>query len=507
MKKTFLKYTLIAGTTALIAAGCSKNFLDQPINGKASEADFYQNDDDANKGTTAIYNSLQYEYYTAWTSMYFLKTLPSDESNAAGSGESDQPQYQQIDKFTLDANNSGVLAGWRTCYYTIFRANKIINYVKPETTIRKQYIAEAKTIRAYCYLDLVTLWGDVPLVLKDLGLSDIPKLVRTPKADVYAQIQKDLTEAMPDLSAKSALNAANKFRVSKGTAQSILGKALLYQGKYADAATQFDGVMNSGEYTLDSSIAHVFSKDGEFGSESIFEVNFSSLKNYDWGNFPWGNVPQANIHVQLMGPRSDFYTKAPKDSLLGGWGFNSPKKVLYDAIKAYGDTNTKKATIMSDVELTAAGGKWTNPTAYGYEGFFQRKYGTYSTQTVSSGIAELNYGTNWRYIRYEDVVLMDAEAYNKAGNDAAALKAINMIRSIRRMPAIATTGDALFQDIVKTRQVELAFEGFRFIDLVRWGMADQALGSLGFVKGKHELMPIPASDVKTANLKQNPNYP
>lgn len=506
MKKTFLKYTLLAGTTALIVAGCSKSFLDQPINGKASEADFYKSDDDAAKGTVAIYNTLQYEYYTAWTSMYFLKTLPSDESNAAGSGESDQAQYQQIDKFTLDANNSGVLAGWRTCYYTIFRANKVVNYVKPENDFRKKCIAEAKTIRAYCYLDLVTLWGDVPLVLTDLLEKDIPTLTRNPKADVYTQIQKDLTEAIPDLPLKSTLDDANKFHVSKGTAMAILGKALLYQQKYADAATQFDLVMKSGQYSLDPSVAHVFSKDGEFGSESLFEVSFSSLKNYDWGNFPWSNVPQANIHVQLMGPRSDYYKKATSDSLLGGWGFNSPKKGLYDAMVAYGDVNTTKSTIMTEAQLKQGGGDWTSPNAYGYEGYFQRKYGTFSTQTVSSGVAELNYGTNWRYIRYEDVVLMAAEAYNKSGNDVAALAAINQVRDIRNMPKFTSTGDALFQDIIKTRQVELAFEGFRYIDLVRWGIADQVLGPLGFVKGKHELMPIPLSDVKTANLKQNPNY-
>ncbi|MBV4358258.1 RagB/SusD family nutrient uptake outer membrane protein [Pinibacter aurantiacus] len=506
MKNTFLKYTLIAGTAVMLTAGCSKSFLDQPINGKLSEDQFYTTEKDATMAVTGVYNAMQYEYYTAWTSMYMLKTLPSDESNAAGSGSGDQAQYQQIDQFTLDAQNSGVLAGWRTCYYTIFRANKVINKTKPTSANLKQLVAEAKTIRAYCYLDLVTLWGDVPLITADVSVSDIPNLKRAPKADIYALIQKDLNEAIPDIKAKSAYPASDKFRVSKGTAQAILGKALLYQQKWADAATQFDNVINSGEYDLGNSLQEVFSKQGEFGTESIFEVSFSSGKNYDWGNFPWGNIPQANIHVQLMGPRSDYYTKAPTDSLLGGWGFNSPKKGMNDAFVAAGDVQRRKATLMSEAELTTAGGKWTAPTAYEYEGFFQRKYGTYSAQTVSSGIAELNYGTNWRYIRFADVLLMDAEAYNKAGNDGAAKTALNRLRVKRGLPAVATSGDALFQDIVKERQLELAFEGFRFIDLVRWGMADKVLGPLGFVKGKHELMPIPDADVKTAKLGQNPNY-
>jgi hypothetical protein len=209
-----------------------------------------------------------------------------------------------------------------------------------------------------------------------------------------------------------------------------------------------------------------------------------------------------------MGPRSDYYTKAPNDSLLAGWGFNCPKKKLYDAYVAAGDVQRRTTTVMSEAELKAAGGNWSAPTAYGYDGYFQRKYGSFSQQTNSSGsaIPELNYGTNWRLIRYADVLLMAAEAYYRAGNEPQARTYLTQVRNRSGLGAATATGTALFNAIVTERQLELAFEGFRFIDLVRWGLADQELSSLGFKKGKNEVLPIPNQDVITAGLKQNTNY-
>jgi len=496
----------IAGS--LLLSGCGKDYLNQEIPGKLPESEFYKTDEDAVQAATAMYDVLQWDYNTAWTSLYLLKTMPSDESNAGGSGPSDQPGYQNLDDYTFDANNSAVEGGWRQCYYTIYRANKIINLVKPETDLRKRIIGEAKAVRAQCYLDLVTLWGDVPLVLDEVPQSQYTSTPRTAKAQIYAQIESDLKEATEALPLKSAYSDADKFRMSKGCAQSLLGKAYLYQQKWSEAAQQFDAVITSGQYDLDKSVGGVFSKSGEFGVESVFEVQFSEKRNYDWGNFPWGGQPESNIHVQLMGPRSDYYTKAPADSLIGGWGFNVPRQKMYDAFVAAGDEARRVVTVMSEQELKAAGGNWSVASAWDFEGFFQRKYGTFNTYTNSSGgaVAELNYGTNWRLIRYADVLLMAAEAYNKAGNDGRAQTELNKVRKRSNLSDISSGGTALFEDIVKERQLELAFEGVRFIDLVRWGKAAQELGPLGFVTGKHELLPIPDQEVRSAGLKQNPGY-
>lgn len=160
---------------------------------------------------------------------------------------------------------------------------------------------------------------------------------------------------------------------------------------------------------------------------------------------------------------------------------------------------------MSSAELIAAGGNWSNPNAYDYEGYFQRKYGSIQTQT-GSPIGELNYGTNWRHLRYADVLLMAAEALHKSGNDSKARQYLNEVRTRSGLGNVSTSGAALFTDIVKERQLELAFEGVRYTDLVRWGLAATELASLGYQQNKHNLLPIPDFDVKTAAVSQNPNY-
>jgi tetratricopeptide (TPR) repeat protein len=509
MKSQYKKVALVGLTAVVLSTGCKK-FLEQDVPSAITEQSFYQTERDATQATTAIYDLMQAHYNSSWVSMHMVKTLLSDESNAGGSGPGDQEAYQQLDNFNHDANNAAVLGVWRLAYGTIYRSNQVINKVKLESDLAKRLIGEAKVMRAYNYLDLVSLWGDVPLVTADIPAAEYRSVGRATKAQVYAQIEKDLQEAIPVLPLKSQYAAGERFRVSKGAAQALLGKALLFQGKWAEAATQLEAVITSGEYSLEPSIGKTFSRSGEFGPESVLEIEYTNQRNYNWGNFPWDWQPESNIHIQLMGPRSDFYVKAPSDSLIGGWGFNLPTKEMNDAFVAAGDVQRRKNSVMSVDELKAMGGNWTTTNAYDFEGFFQRKYGTFLTQTSTSGadVGELNYGTNWRLIRYADVLLMAAEAYHKAGNDPKALGYLNQVRQRpgTGLPALNVSGSALFDAIVRERQLELAFEGHRFIDLVRWGLADEELTNLGFQAGKHEMLPIPTQDIRTAGLSQNNGY-
>ncbi|MEO6613270.1 MAG: RagB/SusD family nutrient uptake outer membrane protein [Chitinophagaceae bacterium] len=503
MKNSIIKITtlcllLVAGSTSC------KKFLTNEIPGAYPESDFYKTDNDVTQAVTGVYDMMQAHYNNNWGSLFMVKSLLSDESNAGGSNAGDQPGYQTLDDYAFDATNDKVRDAWRMSYFTIYRANKVINLADDLTPLRKRLRAEAKFLRAYNYFELVSLWGDVPLILNDLLPSQFTTTPRTPKADVYKQIEKDLADAAADLPLKTSYSGSDRFRVSKGSAQAMLGKALLYEKKYAEAAVQFDLVINSNIYSVAPSIAAVFAPSGEFGQESLFEISYSNARSYDWGNFPWGGAPESNIHIQLMGPRGDFYTKAPGDSLLAGWGFIRPKLKLWNAFIADGGVVRRQQSIMSQPELIAAGGNWTAPGDRDYEGFFQRKYGSFNTQT-GAPIGELNYGTNWRHLRYSDVLLMAAEA-NYQSNEGKARGYINQIRQKRGVADVTATGSALFDAIVRERQVELAFEGVRFQDLVRWGKGVQELGALGFVAGKHELLPIPDYDVRTGNLPQNPGY-
>jgi hypothetical protein len=317
----------------------------------------------------------------------------------------------------------------------------------------------------------------------------------------------DLNEAIPDLPKKSEYAANDKFRASKGAAQALLGKTYLYDKKYAEAATAFEAVITSEEYDLQTDYSTLFLKESEFGIESLFEVSYVTTMGYDWGTFQWaGNrAMENNITWQLTGPRGDYFN-AGTTGLIGGWGFNYPKQALYDKFVAAGDNVRKAATLLSLEDLRAQGGDWTNESSWGWDGCIRVKYGTRMDETngENGAVAELNYGTNLRLIRFADVLLMAAEANHMADNDTKAATYLNRVRT--RAGLGNFSGDIM--TAIKTERIlELSFEGFRFLDLIRWGDAPAALGSLGFVAGKHEVYPIPQSEMRNnSNATQNNNY-
>jgi len=186
---------------------------------------------------------------------------------------------------------------------------------------------------------------------------------------VWAQIDKDLAEAVPDLPLKS--QQTEPARVSKGFAQALLGKALLYQKKYSKAAQQFQKVIDSHEYGLIPNYADRLRLSNEFGRESVFEISYSNTKNYDWGNFQWGNNgrnAESNVHWQLAGPRGDGWFEGGSTGLIAGWGFAYPDSSIYKAFISAGDTVRRKASIMNEAELIAQGGKLRNSAHGNFHG-------------------------------------------------------------------------------------------------------------------------------------------
>jgi hypothetical protein len=417
-------------------------------------------------------------------------------------------------------------------YWGIYRANLIIENVKPESDVKKRSIAEAKTLRALYYFDLVTLWGKVPLVT---ATAKTPSEYNNPRAEtsaIWAQIEKDLNEAIADLPLRSQYSSKDLCRVSKGFAQALLGKSLLFQQKYGDAAKIFQIVIDSKEYELNTDYSQILRLSSEFGKESLFEISYSSDKNYDWNNFQWGNNgrnSENNIHWELCGPRGDGYFSGGKTGMIAGWGFCYPTKKIYDAFVNANDSVRKKSSVMSESDLISFGGKLRNADAgnampWGCEGYIRLKYGSWASESLTgSSITELNYGTNYRIMRYADVLLMAAEAYNKSGDDLNARLCINKVRARVKQADLTESGDALFQKIVIERQLELAFEGVRFQDLKRWGLAKSTLANNGTLiptgkgdyltvdgagfKDKNMLLPIPEQEISVNPLSsQNTGY-
>lgn len=515
MKKIFYKLSVIAGLVGVLAA-CQNDFLDKPIYGVLASDDYFKTEQDLQEGVFACYDVLQWANAADWNSMYVVKSFPSDETHAGGGSDGDQPPYQQLDNYAYTSENKPIEHSFQAMYFGIMRANAVINAATGDTPGKIKIIAEAKALRAYFYFELVSMWGGVPIRLA-IPTSQENEIARNTPEEVYAQIHKDLAEAIPNLPKKSEYAPAMRFRLSQGTAWAIKGKAYLYQKKYDESAKAFDEVIKSTQFDLATDYSKLFLKETEYGIESLFEVGYITTAGYDWGSIKWGGsrAVENNLNWQLMGPRGDYF-KGGTSGLQGGWGFNYPTAKMAQAYDAEGDLVRKNASILSVADLRSKfGGDWTEDwtkpdPVWGMEGYFRLKYGTLTAETSSANgaVPELNYGTNVRLIRYADVLLMAAEANLLSSKTAVAQGYFDKVRDRVSLPKKVITLEAIKTE----RRLELAFEGFRFLDLIRWGDAATVLKSQGFAKNgnfieKHKLFPIPSAEINN-NKKfiQNPGW-
>jgi len=578
MKTKYYKQIATALISLLFLGGCTSNFLDIPQQGVTKVTDFYKTDADATGAIMGCYNMIRAMNASIWTSFWMTKESLSDDIYTGGQNSGDRPEYQELNTFTFGPTNSPITNIYKYSYMVIYRANMIVDNFKTPTAYQKIVIAEAKAIRAYMYFELATLYGNVPLVLHELLPTEYaqPNSASVTNADgtitptgLYAQIEKDLTEATVDLPLRSQLKASGSdlARFSKGTAQAFLGKALLYEKKYTQAASTLNALITTGEYGLyqlpeiNNDYTQLFRKSTEFGKESIYEISYSSNRANDWNN-AFGDLwldpsrtNPSNSVWQLCGPRGDEGFIGPQDSLVvagkkvpnlkfnssmrinAGWGFGLPTLDLWKAYKNAGDSVRVQATILSEAQVIAQGGTMinvvqqpghTNDMIWGCAGLVRLKYTTWADETTSANgaVPDLNYGTNLRIMRYADVLLMAAEANLQAGAIQTALDQINLVRKRVLLPALTSL---TLDNIKLERRLELSFEGSRYQDLVRWGDAanvlkDQGkqvptgarLGGVlqynnnpaaGFKAPKNNMFPIPFNEISSnPNVKQNPGY-
>ncbi len=514
MKKLF--YSVVAILVLVFA--CTSDFTDNPPVGVLDAEVFFEDKDNANDAVIGMYDLMQFNYGRDWHSAFFVKLLPGDDGNCAGGNSDDQSQLQDIDDHTnISVSNASITSNWNLFYRVIALANTIIENVEGGDLSNKELVlAEAKFMRAWSYFELTTMFGDVPLRLKnpsDLSAESFA-LPKSKRADIYVQVESDLTAAIAGLPDKSAV--AQPFRVSNGTAHALMGKVLVFQEKYTEAIPHFAAVITNPAHDLENNPDDVWSVGSEFGIESLFEIGYIATDGRDWNNLAWGGRIESNLHIQLMGPRGDGVFNVGPVGLLNGWGFNLPTQKLADAFDAAGDTQRKGATLLTEAELIAAGGGVDPSAATGgviwdYEGSIRMKYATSSSDTSSDGVMELNYTTNWRLLRYAEGLLLAAEAYNKAGQDENARTELNKVRNRAGLADVPTTlsGTDLFEAIVNEKYLELAMEGQRFWDLVRWGRAATELAGTGY-SSKNDLFPIPLTEIELnldiSETDQNPGY-
>jgi hypothetical protein len=488
----------------VLLGSCSKDFITIQPKGQFLTQNYYKDRDQAYSGLVAVYDVLR-KNAGGFENMITMMNAGSDDNYAGGGGATDGAGIQGFSNYTLNANIMPS-SFWSDHYQGVFRANILLEKL-PNTTMdeaeKARFTAEAKALRAIYYFNLVRMFRNIPLILDPLAASDIYNVTQADPEDVYTQIEKDLSEAIPDLPASVNL-ATEAGRLTKVGAQAMLGKVYLYDNKKSEAATilaQVNGTTPGQPNQYGNNLLPNF-KDlwvftNKFNAESLIECPHTDQSNADWGF--WGSsADEGNSADQMVGPRS--YTKtgpnAP-DIYTSGWSFNVWTQDFYDVIKS----DPRFSATVLDAKALAAAGQCTYLEGYQNTGYFLMKFIPMKSDIrTGGGAVELNFQQNDYIIRLADTYLLEAEALGATGARAQAL--LDAVRHRVGLPSVPVSMDA----IKKERRLELAGEGHRFFDLVRWGDAAQVLGSRGFQAGKNEIFPIPASELQGTKLIQNPNY-
>lgn len=515
MKRDYLKYTgfFLMGLT--LFASCKKSYLNTVPKGQFLQQNYYSTPDQAFAGLVAAYDPLVTEtggLDNTYTDSRGMLNSASDDCYAGGGSTGDTPDWQVWNSYTLTAGQGPQQAYWDIDYLGVSRANTIIS-VLTTTTIpglddatKNRYVAEAQFLRAHYYFDLVRLFKNIPLITKPLAPADIYNQPQVKPTDVYAQIEADLNAAMPNLPV--TLPTAELGRVTQGADIALLGKVYLYEQKWSQSAAalaKVNGTTPGGTsatygYKLQANFGAIFSPDNKFNSESIFELNFSPSQAYTWNN--WDSF-KGDVYSEMIGP-SNFADA----TYAGGWGFNPITTQLVDAFKhpyyaTDGPTDPRYGYTMYNMDsLTKAEGN-SYGARYQNTGWFVQKYAPLTKYKATQGTVELNFPDDYIEIRLADTYLMEAEALVQGGGDV--VRAAALINAVRARVGLAPVA-ATLANIKAERRLELATEGHRWFDLVRWGDAPTALAFKGFKAGTHEILPIPLTDLANTKLVQNPGY-
>ena len=497
MKKINIK---ILFTIIIITLGysCSDDFVNVKSQAENSE-DFFNSEDDYQNALIGAYDLLQSSYINV-----MLGEIASDNTLAGGESATDVIGIQEIDDMIHTPVNAQLRDIWGWMFSGVNRANYILEFKdKTDFTGKEQVLAQARFLRAYYYFELVKWFGDVPLVVDQRILfGDQFNVDRTPKAQVYAQIELDLMYAADNL----PYVQSESGRVTKGAAQAYLGKAYLYQDKFDEASAVLENLIQNGPYDLVSDYNSIFETEGENNIESVFEVQYAELEGAGFGCL---QCSEGNVAVGFSGIRN--YTADPGstgDIFSSGFSFNVPVQELVDAFEA---DDLRKDVAVLDIDAWASQTGITFGTGFEHTGYFNRKYIPRKRSSAAQQDFNLTNPNNYRSIRFADVLLMAAEAFNRSAspNDGKAQSYLNRVRQRAfgdMLHDLNSTGSNLTENIYQERRVELAGEGHRFFDLVRTGRAAQEID--GFITDKHELFPIPEIERQLTGNRwsQNPGY-
>ena len=526
-----------------------EDFLEKEPIGRDTENVFYNDPDNAVLAVNACYDVLTWGQgpiptnptsasYMGHYEDFMIGDILTDDAMKGGSGPSDEKVIQQMKDWRVTPQADKVTTIWSNCYAGIFRCNSALENLQDAAIgdeLKMRLTGEVLFLRSYYYFYLVRIFGGAPLLLEPPEKSQAGTYSRTSAPEIYLQIEDDLKNAIASLPAKSEYDARDMGRATRGAAMAYLARVIMYQlgtdntnqHSWGEVLAYTDTIIRSGEYYLAPNFATIFEIEGENGPGSVFEIQ---CKENPAGE-DWGGIMGGSMHSVFQGNREHW-----------GWGFNNPTE---DLVREFGDKDPRLAcTVYQEGDIV--------------HGVQQKGYASAETPYLSRKAAlEPEYRpagdgkdspANLRKFRYADILLMNAEAAYYLDNEALAIQRVEEVRERARqatkpkgsvidedgyepwqegevvIPEVnsSQTGRDLLEVIWRERRVELAMEGLRYWDLVRTGRYLDALPdetiknrcrSLCKEGYNHEgvltyvpLLPIPATEVESWGLEQNPGY-
>ncbi len=524
-KKIFITFSF---SVALLVTSCDK-WLVEKSPGITNLEDFFSNGQTAIQSVNAAYVPATWQYNSTYFSEFFIGDVVSDDALKGGQGISDMSSVYDMENFKTQSNNEFLLDFYRAQYQGIARCNLVLSQVPNvevdatmDQRLKDRLIGEAKFLRAYYYFRLVRVFGGVPkvdFVIESSAQWNQPKATST---EIYDLIITDLKDAEVKLWKKSEYPVVDLGRATKGAAQAMLLKAYLSVQNYPEAEKWGEEVVKQaridGEYNLVTNYKDNFTLLGENGRESIFEIQYMADPTSDYGE--GFGFTRGSFNVILTRSRSTLI------SPVAGWGFNKPTQNLYNEYET-GDPRRDETII----NPTSAQIQSPEQEIYFGSRYLNKKYAMMEDGPggIVFSLSHPSRGPiNNKIIRYADVLLMYAEACIENNKLTEAKTALEEVRARARngnssiLPAFPNyrgytdTKVDLRKAVRHERRVELAMEGHRWYDIVRWGEAKEIMDAYKasettevqeamapFIKGTSELFPIPQEEINLGSLGPN----
>ena len=484
---SFATKLLVVTLLTVGTVGCS-DFLELQPPAEISDANFWTGEGDAKLALVGCYR-----FSSGWSNDNFDSAqglLYLDFSG--GNGTEKENFTTNMASSNTVATNGNLNGYWRSSYEKLAKYNTFLDNIVTcpmDENKKTQWIAEVKTLRAYFLFNLAFYFQNVPMPLTTLSVEEANTMAQSSQADVYAQVESDLKESIGVLPLEQ--KDANLGRISKGAARTILARLYLAQNKFAEAAAVLKDIINSDVYALDrrngyDSYEKFFHDGGETSPEAIFSI--LGLKD------KFTNVRYIYMLPEMAGGWHQFavYNELVK-SYFAADGKSIDESEVYDDNDPYMNRDIRLyASVFLPPLGTYLGTTFKGKTYNCYLG--PNTADSYNRYTLFNGYcpkkgADPEFTDIWNnythtpLMRYAEVLLSYLEALNEAtpgAVDQALLDVtINDVRDRVKLPGYSKTElssqEAVREAVRKERRVELAFEGLRYFDVLRWGVAKELL--------------------------------